>query len=140
MSDFLIVTASDGMNLNMAQKLLELSKNTGQTFEVVKISDYNLPLYTAQEEEKGLPEDGTKLGNKFIAAKGMVFLSPEYNGSVTPSFINAIAWITRCCGDNWRDAFVQKPAVLGTHSGGSEYSVRTHSRWCHRGRCGRLFY
>ncbi len=118
MSDFLIVTASDGMNLKMADKLLELSASTGASFEIVKISDYNLPLYTTSEEEKGIPEDGIKLGSKFVAAKGMVFLTPEYNGSVTPSFINAIAWITRSCGENWRDAFVQKPAVLGTHSGG----------------------
>lgn len=125
MSDFLIVTSSDGMNMKLANTLLELSKETGKSFEIVKVSDYNLPLYTAEEEKKGLPADGIELGKKFIAAKGMVFLTPEYNGSITPSFVNAIAWITRCCGDNWRDAFVQKPAVLGTHSGGGGQYVLT---------------
>lgn len=118
MSNFLIVTASDGMNLKMAQKLEEISKSTNESFEIVKLSEYNLPLYTAKEEENGIPADGTKLTEKFIAAKGFVFLTPEYNGSVTPSFINAIAWVSRSGGESWREAFVNKPAVIGTHSGG----------------------
>ncbi|MFG1494206.1 NADPH-dependent FMN reductase [Halobacteriovorax sp. GFR7] len=118
MSDFLIVTSSDGMNLKMADKILELAQETGRSFEIVKISDYKLPLYTAEEEKNGIPEDGVKLTEKFIAAKGFVFLTPEYNGSVTPSFINAIAWVSRSGGESWREAFVDKPAVLGTHSGG----------------------
>ncbi|WP_419173048.1 NADPH-dependent FMN reductase [Halobacteriovorax sp.] len=118
MSDFLIVAASDGMNLKMAETLESLSKDTDESFEVVKLSDFNLPLYTTQEEGNGIPEDGKKLTEKFIAAKGFVFLTPEYNGSVSPSFINAIAWVSRSGGESWREAFVNKPALIGTHSGG----------------------
>lgn len=115
--NILIVTASDGNNLKMANTLLEMSTSLEANFEVIKISDYKLPLYTSLEEKNATPSDAVSLAEKFIQASGFVVLAPEYNGSVPPSLNNAIAWISRS-GDNWRDAFNGKPVALGTHSGG----------------------
>jgi len=116
--NILIVAASDGNNLKLAESILEISKEFEANFEILKLSDFNLPLYTSLEEKNGTPEDAVKISNKFIDTHGFIFLAPEYNGSVPPILINSISWISRSGNDNWRDAFNSKPVVLGTHSGG----------------------
>ncbi len=115
--NILIVSASDGNNLKMANTLLEMSESLDANFEVIKLSDYKLPLYSSLEEKNGTPADAKVLAKKFMKANGFVFLAPEYNGSVPPALNNAIAWVSRS-GDDWRDAFNSKPVALGTHSGG----------------------
>lgn len=116
--NILIVTASDGNNLKLANTLLDISKEFEASFEIINLLDLKLPLYTAKEESNGTPEDAKFITTKFMDAQGFVFLAPEYNGSVPPALNNAIAWISRSGNDNWRDALNAKPAVLGTHSGG----------------------
>ena len=116
--NILIVTASDGKNLELANKLHELSTDYNAEFSVVKLSDYELPVYSTAEEGRGTPEAAKALTDTFLSANGFIFLSPEYNGSVTPSFINAISWISRSGNEDWREAFNNKPAAIGTHSGG----------------------
>ena len=119
----LIVSSSDGNNLKLANTLLEISADHDANFEVIKLLDYKLPLYSTAEEENGIPEDAASLTSKFMDAKGFIFLAPEYNGSVPPSLNNAIAWISRSGSENWRDAFNAKPVVIGTHSGGGGQHV-----------------
>ncbi len=116
--NILIITSSDGKNLELANKLNDLSKDFKGEFSVLKLSDYELPLYSTKEEENGTPEAAKALTDKFLSADGFIFLSPEYNGSVTPSFINSIAWVSRSGNEDWRSAFNNKPAAIGTHSGG----------------------
>lgn len=116
--NILIVTASDGKNLELANKLQELSSDFNGEFNVVKLSDYDLPVYSTAAEQEGTPDAAKALTDKFLSADGFIFLSPEYNGSVTPSFINSIAWISRSGNEDWRAAFNNKPAAIGTHSGG----------------------
>lgn len=122
-TNILIVTSSDGNNLKLANTLLEMSADNDANFEVLKISDYKLPLYTSAEEKNGTPQDAVSLTAKFMDAKGFIFLAPEYNGSVPPSLNNAIAWISRSGNESWRDAFNAKPVVIGTHSGGGGQHV-----------------
>lgn len=114
----LIVTASDGNNLKLANTLLEISKEYEASFEVVNLLDLDLPLYSSKAEADGTPKDATFITTKFMNAQGFIFLAPEYNGSVPPALNNTIAWISRSGNDNWRDALNTKPVVLGTHSGG----------------------
>ena len=55
---------------------------------------------------------------KFESADGFIFCAPEYNAGIPPILTNAITWIT-VTTRNWRDAFNNKIALIGTHSGGS---------------------
>ncbi|OUR96728.1 hypothetical protein A9Q84_10325 [Halobacteriovorax marinus] len=116
--NILIVAASDGNNFKLAESILEISKEFEANFEVIKLSDFDLPLYSSKEEKNGTPKDAVTISDKFIANQGFIFLAPEYNGSVPPALNNAIAWISRSGNENWRDAFNAKPIALGTHSGG----------------------
>lgn len=122
--NILIVTASDGKNLDLANTLLDISGEFEGNFEVIKFSDYELPVYTTAEEEKnGTPKAAVELTEKFLTADGFVFVAPEYNGSVPPIFLNAMAWISRSGNEDWRAAFNEKPAVVATHSGGGGQHV-----------------
>ncbi|WP_164848357.1 NADPH-dependent FMN reductase [Halobacteriovorax sp. HLS] len=121
--EILIVAASDGNNLKLANTLLDVSKDYDANFEVLKLSDFNLPIYTSSEEKNGTPKDAIALTDKFMKADGFIVIAPEYNGSVPPILINSISWISRSGNDNWRDAFNSKPVVLATHSGGGGQHV-----------------
>lgn len=117
MKDILIIVSSLGKNVELAKFLLEETLKQGGSVEIINIADLNLPLYTSEVEKKGVPKEAKELSEKFIFAKGFIFVAPEYNGSVPPVFNNTISWISRT-GDDWREAFNQKIAAIATHSGG----------------------
>ena len=71
--------------------------------EVTRISlnDYPLPLYNGDlETRKGAPEQAVKLARIFDLHDGIMLVSPEYNGSISPLLKNALDWVSRIKGDN----------------------------------------
>lgn len=117
MKSTLILVASSGKNIDLAYVIKDLADKAGFTSELVNLVDLKLPLYSTSEEESAIPEAALTLAKKCIEADSLIFIAPEYNGSVPPVFNNTIAWISRS-GDRWRDAFNGKPALIATHSGG----------------------
>lgn len=81
-------------------------------FEIVEID--NLPLYN-QDAESALPAAVVALKEKIRAADAVVFVTPEYNYSVSGVLKNAIDWGSRPYGDSaWED----KPcAIMGATTG-----------------------
>ena len=66
--------------------------------DVTKISlaDYPLPIYDGDlEAAKGVPENATKLAQLIAANQGVFISTPEYNHSLPPLLVNAIAWVSR---------------------------------------------
>jgi len=122
MTQIAIVSATSGNNLKLAGKLEEVAKNKGATTVLINLEDLNLPVYTPPAEEEGIPEKAKELAKILIESQGMIFLAPEYNGSIPPITNNAVAWVSRT-GDDWRGAFNNKFAVVGTHSGGGGLKV-----------------
>jgi chromate reductase len=118
-----IIVASGFKNLELAQKMeLEL-KSFGATVSLLNLTQFDLPLYTAESDAKN---DAKKLlGDWFEnlhAADGLVFLAPEYNGGIPPLLTNFLAWVSRSSKD-WRNCFNGKAAAIGTHSGGGGHHV-----------------
>lgn len=113
-----IISATSGNNLKLAQSLESVVKELGGAVEIINLEDLNLPLYTPVEQKNGTPEKVSFLTEKLTASKGTVWLAPEYNGSIPPVVTNAIAWVSTTGGDDWREAFNYRYAVVGTHSGG----------------------
>ena len=112
-----ILVASSGKNLELAKSLNDILGELGWTGEIIPLIDLNLPLYSTVAEKEGIPDKAKTICEKLIQAKGLIFLAPEYNGGVPPTLNNLIAWVSRA-SEEWRDAFNNKPAVVGTHSGG----------------------
>ena len=79
-------------------------------------------MYSEVEEEKGIPQKAKELSDSLSNSEGLIFIAPEYNGSVPPCLNNAICWISRS-GKNWREAFNGKTTLIATLSGGGGHHV-----------------
>ncbi|MDR7059399.1 MULTISPECIES: NAD(P)H-dependent oxidoreductase [unclassified Sphingopyxis] len=71
----------------------------GASVTRVDLAAFDLPLYSAAREANDFPSDALKLKALFTAQDGLLFVSPEYNGSLTPLLKNAIDWASRPTGD-----------------------------------------
>ena len=111
-----ILVSSQGKNMELAKKFLDYLIEKKVEAEIIDLVAMELPLYSSITEGN-LPDKALDLTKKLIDSKGMVFVAPEYNGLIPPVLNNAIAWISRS-GDDWREAFNGKSAVIATHSGG----------------------
>lgn len=65
----------------------------------VDLAEFDLPLYSAALEADAFPPDALRLKELFAAQDGLLFASPEYNGSLSPLLKNAIDWASRPTGD-----------------------------------------
>ena len=112
----LIITSSKGNNYTLGQKI---SGMLDLDHELISLENYSLPLFVPGGEK---PDETliSELIEKLESAHGFIFCAPEYNAGLPPIFINAITWIT-VSTKNWRDAFMDKKALIATHSGGPAY-------------------
>ena len=101
MTKIAIITGSTRpgrINLGVAEWVTELAqqRNGGAEYELVDIADYNLPLL-----DEALPAAYGQYSNEHTqrwAAKiaefdGFVFVTGEYNHSVTPALANALSFL-----------------------------------------------
>lgn len=113
----LIISASNGQNLNLAKELQNIATKQGYESRLIDLSAYSLPLYTSQEQLKGIPHLVESLTQEFKNAHSIIFCAPEYNGTVPPVLANVIAWVS-VYTEHYREAFNHKVGALATHSGG----------------------
>jgi chromate reductase, NAD(P)H dehydrogenase (quinone) len=81
------------------QRLLDLAvtiaDEAGAKVTSVKLTDFNLPLYSQKLELNAFPEDAKRLKDLFCTHQAILIASPEHNGSITASLKNAIDWVSR---------------------------------------------
>ena len=65
----------------------------------VDLAAFDLPLYSAALEAGDFPADALRLKMLLAEQDGLLFVSPEYNGSLPPLLKNAIDWASRPTGD-----------------------------------------
>lgn len=70
----------------------------GASVTRVDLATFDLPLYSAALEANDFPSDARRLKDIFAAQDGLLFVSPEYNGSLSPLLKNAIDWASRPTG------------------------------------------
>jgi chromate reductase len=98
--------------------LAEYTGGLMSNVELVKIdlNDYNLPLYSVDEEtENGFGEGIVKLNQQIESADGFIVSLAEHNGAYSAAFKNAFDWLTRIEGKLWRG----KPMILLATSPGA---------------------
>ena len=121
--DLLIITASNGENLKLAQRFLEAGKELGVECSLLDLTVKALPLYNPRfHKENGIPEVAISLTEELKACSRWIICAPEYNGSIPPVLSSAIAWLS-VQGDNFRDLFNGRPIGIATHSGGGGMEV-----------------
>ncbi|CAI8206907.1 MAG: FMN-dependent NADPH-azoreductase [Methanobacteriota archaeon] len=118
MAKFLMITATTGTNLELAERFAGVAREKGHDAEVVDLVEMDLPMFTvARSSDPEQTVDVSDLTQQMIEADAWIVIAPEYNGSMPPTLNNAIAWLS---GDwqNFRTMCTGKPVGLATHSGG----------------------
>ena len=119
----------DSLARRLTQACIGPLEAAGGELDVVAPADYPTELYNGDlEAESGLPASVVALQHRFAAARGLLLVTPEYNGSVTPLVKNTLDW---CSRPNPEDAersggaiFAGKPAALLASSPGPMGGMR----------------
>lgn len=92
-------TRSGSYNRALGELAATSVEGHGASVTRVDLAAFDLPLYSAALEADAFPPDALKLKALFAAQDGLLFVSPEYNGSLSPLLKNAIDWASRPTGD-----------------------------------------
>jgi chromate reductase len=123
--DLLVITASHGENLRLAERCAACAQGRGLHAEVLDLTELPLPLYTSRRHAaEGIPAEVAALSQRLAAAPRWLICAPEYNGSIPPVLTSAIAWLS-VQGDDFRALFNGRPIAIATHSGGGGVEVLT---------------
>jgi chromate reductase len=123
----LILVASSGKNLEIAQLMKKKLESKKALVQLVDLEKLGLPLYTSSQEAIKVPARAHELSESLNNAERIIIMSPEYNGGIPATLTNAVSWVSRI-GDDWRSTFNNKPMLLGTHSGGAGANILTALR------------
>lgn len=86
----------DSYNTKLARFVAGRLAGAGVEVDEISLLGLDLPLMNEDlEKEQGLPTGALDLKKRLIAADGLLFASPEYNGSLSPALKNAIDWASR---------------------------------------------
>ena len=117
LSDLIVLTASNGENLKLAERFVKAAAAQNATAELIDLTQLDVPLFTQRVKEMGAGPDLVTLHDKLLQTPRWVICAPEYNGSIPPSLTNAIAWLS-VTGDDFRSLFNGRPIAIATFSGG----------------------
>ena len=84
------------INEKLAVNAAEAIADAGGEVNHISLADYPMPIYNGDlEEAEGIPENGRRLAELFVASQGIFIAAPEYNGGITPLLKNSLDWVSR---------------------------------------------
>jgi len=107
MSNILVVTGSvrpNSVNEKIVPLVVAEVEEQGATATVADLKELNMPFFDAPvppaHPDFAPTHEGVIAWTKLVAeADGVIFVTPEYNHTMTPVQLNAIDWITK----EWED-------------------------------------
>lgn len=90
-------TRRASFNTRLAQLVAEVRP---QDSVDVRANLAHLPFYDAEVEAQGFPEPVAHLQAAVAGADGVIFVTPEYNGSPPGVLANALDWLSRPAGQS----------------------------------------
>ena len=116
--NLLVIAASDGENLKLANRFVSLGEKMGTNPELLDLTSLDLPLFSPKKHaELGIPSTIKNLHSQMVSNTYWVICAPEYNGSIPPVLTNAIAWLSVQESD-FRSLFNGRPIAMASVSGG----------------------
>ncbi len=117
-NDLLIISASNGENLTLAKRFVEISKEMGSNPELIDLTTLDLPLYNPRTHKSlGIPNEIKTLNKQMASIPRWVICAPEYNGSIPPVFTSTLAWLS-VQDEDFRYLFNGRPIAMSSFSGG----------------------
>jgi len=119
-------TRTDSFNKKLVQLAARGARAAGAEVTIIDLRDYPLPLFDQDLEQRdGLPPNGRKLKDLFLAHDGLLIASPEYNSSISAVLKNTIDWVSRPApGEAPLGCFAGKVAGLMSASVGALGGLR----------------
>ena len=87
-------TRAQSHNRKLAQVAADAGRAAGAQVTHLELADFDLPLYNADLETRGTPDNARRLKEIFHAHPAWVICSPEYNGSYTGLLKNTLDWVS----------------------------------------------
>ena len=116
--NLLIISASDGENLKLAKRFVEIGKQLKFDPHLLDLTNLDLPLFSPKKHaELGITSAMHNLQATMYSHSHWVICAPEYNGSIPPVLTNAIAWLS-VQGEDFRHLFNGRPIAMASFSGG----------------------
>tara|TARA_B100000674_G_scaffold477348_1_gene472533 strand:+ start:1264 stop:1797 length:534 start_codon:yes stop_codon:yes gene_type:complete len=126
--DLIIITASNGNNLNLAQAFEKKSKELKLSTQILDLTQLKIPLYNPRFHAKSeIPDEIKDIKQILFQIDKWIICAPEYNGSIPPILSNFIAWLS-VSGDDFRNLFNGQPIAIATFSGGQGIELLTSLR------------
>ena len=116
----LVITASNGENLKLAERFLNAGKKLNYSCELLDLtkSENDLPIFNPRKNSKDkAPANLDSINLQMKSHSHWVICAPEYNGSIPPILTNAIAWLS-VQGKDFRSLFNERPIAIASFSGG----------------------
>jgi len=89
-------TRRESFNKRLIRIAVAGAQAAGAEVTLIDLRDYPLPLFDGDlEAHDGLPANGRKLKDLFLAHHGLLMSCPEYNSSITGVWKNTIDWVSR---------------------------------------------
>lgn len=89
-------TRTDSYNKRLVKIAIAGARAAGGEVTLIDLRDFPLPLFDGDlESHDGLPANGRKLKDLFLAHHGLLISAPEYNSSITGVLKNTIDWVSR---------------------------------------------
>lgn len=86
----------DSFNQRLVEFAASVARGAGAEVTCVELGNFDIPIYDADTEASGgIPPGPKRLKTLFLEHDGLLLGCPEYNGSVSGVWKNAIDWISR---------------------------------------------
>ena len=110
----------DAYSRQLAAAATMLVESHGGTPTLIDLGDFPVSLYNADlEAELGIPQSAMEFRRLVATHHGLVVVTPEYNGFVTPLLLNMLCWASRPSpGDDFGNVFQGRPVALAASSPG----------------------
>jgi chromate reductase, NAD(P)H dehydrogenase (quinone) len=90
----------ESLNKKLARIAAADATVPGVEVTLIDLDDFPMPIYHGDlERAQGMPENGLKLRDIFIAHNALIIASPENNRSMSSLLKNTIDWLSRSIGD-----------------------------------------
>lgn len=83
-----------------------------------QLADLNLPLYSADIEEAGIPVLVQTLADQIASTDAVIISTPKYNKNISGVLKNALNWVSRTPGNPWARKPVAIMSATAGRSGG----------------------
>ena len=116
----------ESYNKKLVRVAVAGARAAGAEVTELDLRDLPLPVFDQDlETAEGLPANGRRLKDLFLAHQGLLISAPEYNSSITAALKNAIDWASRPVpGEAPLACFTGKVATLTAASPGALGGLR----------------